>query len=175
MSLKEARKRASSESQNGKDPNPYVVPESEIRGLVGRLDILSLSTVAARFQIVADLTSGAFEEKIDRLDQSALMLIKQIAAEDNSEHYRRIMGAIIASLGQGRRGINAVHLTASLAVLMTFRWSPEHRAALDIYRQRLRSERLSRLDRVSRRGTSERSVSHPPNDQTTKTQHRRTG
>jgi hypothetical protein len=174
MSVREARKRSSNESRNGKDPNPYVVPESEIRGLVGRLDIRSLSTVAARFQMVADLTSGAFEEKLDRLDQSSLMLIKQIAAEDNSEHYRRIMRAIIAGLGQGRRGINAVHLTASLAVLMTFRWSPEHRSALDCYRHRLRIDKLSQLDGPPRRGTISRSTSRPPNDLLTKTQHRRT-
>jgi hypothetical protein len=178
MSLKEARKRASrasSKSQNGKDPHPYVVDESEIRGLVRSLDIRHLSTVAARFQIVADLTSGAFEERIDRLDQSDLMLINRIAAEDNSEYYRRIMRAIIAGVAQGRHGINAAHLTASLAVLMTFRWSPEYRSALDGYRHRLRRDKLNRLDRPTRRGTSGRSVSGPPNDQMTKTQQRRSG
>jgi hypothetical protein len=175
MSLKEARKRARSESQDGKDPHPYVVAESEIRGLVGSLDIHYMGTVAARFQIVADLTSGAFEESIDRLDPSDLILIKRIAAEGNSEYYRRIMGAIIASLDQGRQGINAAHLTASLAVLMTFRWSHEYRSALDDYRHRLRRDRLNRLDRPPRRGTSARSVSDPPNHQMAKTQQRRTG
>ena len=175
MSLKGARKRASSESQDDKDPHPYVVDESEIRGLVRSLDIRHLSTVAARLQIVADLTSGAFEERIDRLDQCDLMLIKQIAAEDNSEHYRRIMTAIIAGVGQGRHGINAAHLTASLAVLMTFRWSPEYRSALDGYRHRLRTDKLNRLDRPPRRNTSGRSVSRPANDQMTKTQQRRNG
>jgi len=175
MSLKQARKRASGETRNEKDPHPYVVAESEIRSLVGRLDIHSMRTVAARFQIVADLTSGAFEESIDRLDPSDLMLIKRIAAEGNSESYRRIMRAIIASLGQGRQGINAAYLTASLAVLMTFRWSPEYRSALDGYRHRLRREKLNRLDRPTRRGTGGRSISHPPNHQMTKAQQRRTG
>lgn len=174
MSLKEARKRASRESRNGKDPHPYVVAESEIRGLVGSLDIHYMSTVAARFQIVADLTSGAFEEKIDRLDPSDLMLIKRIASEDNSDCYSRIMRAIVAGLEQGRQGINAAHLTASLAVLMTFRWSPEYRSALDDYRHRLRRDKLNRLDRPPRRGTNGRSVSHAPNHQMPKTQQRRT-
>jgi hypothetical protein len=165
MSLKQARKRASSESRNGMDPHPYVVAESEIRGLVGSLDIHYMSTVAAQFQIVADLTSGAFEESIDRLDPSDLMLIKRIAAEGNSEYYRRIMSAIVAGLEHGRQGINAAHLTASLAVLMTFRWSPEYRSALDGYRHRLRSDKLKRIDRPTRRATSGRSVSHPRDDQ----------
>jgi hypothetical protein len=173
MSLKEARKLASTESRKGKDPHPYVVDESEIRALVGGLDIHHMSTVAARFQIVADLTSGAFEEKIDRLDSSDLMLIKRIANEDNSDYYRKIMRAIIASLGRGRQGINAAHLTASLAVLMTFRWSPEYRSSLDDYRHRLRRDKLNRLDRPPRRGTGGGSVS--ATQQTTKTQQRRTG
>ncbi|SRR6266404_991669 len=175
MSLKEPRKRASTVSRKGKDPHPYVVDESVIRALVGSLDIHRMSTVAARFQIVADLTSGAFEEKIDRLDSSDLMLIKRIAAEGTSEYYRTIMKAIIASLGQGRQGINAAHLTASLAVLMTFRWSLEYRSALDDYRHRLRRDKLNRLDRPPRRGTSGRSVPHSSNHQITKTPQRRTG
>jgi hypothetical protein len=166
MSLKEARKRASNESQNGEDPHPYVVAESEIRGLVGRLDIRSLSTVAARFQTVADLTSGAFDERKDPLDPSDLMLIKQIAAEDKRESYRRIMRAIITGVGQGQRGINAAHLTANLIVLMTFRWSPEYRLALDGYRHRLRVSKLNRLDRPSRSGAgAKQSISRSPNDQ----------
>lgn len=175
MGLKEARKRARTESRSGKDPHPYVVDESEIRALVGSLDIHYMRTVAARFQIVADLTSGAFEENIDRLGSSDLMLIKRIANEDDSDDYRGIMRAIIASLGEGRQGINAAHLTASLAVLMTFRWSPEYRSALDDYRHKLRRDKLNRLDRPPRRGTSGRSVSHPSNHQMTKTPQRRTG
>lgn len=154
MRVKEAKTPARSESREGKDPHPYVVAESEIRGLVGSLDIHCMSTVAARFQIVADLTSGAFEEKIDRLDRSDLLLIKRIAAEDNGAYCRRIMGAIVASLEQGRQGINAAHLTASLAVLMTFRWSPEHRSGMDDYRYRLRRDKLHRLDGLPRRGTT---------------------
>lgn len=175
MSLKGAIKQASSESQNGKDAHPYVLAESEIRGFVRSLDIRCLSTVAARFQIVADLTSGAFEQRIDRLDQSELMLIKRIAAEDNSQHYRRIMRAIIAGVGRGRHGINAAHLTASLAVLMTFRWSPEYRSALDGYRHRLRRDKLNRLDRPAPAVQAVRSGSRRRHDQMTKTQQRRTG
>jgi hypothetical protein len=158
--LKEARKRAGSESENEKDPYPYVVAESEIRSLVRSLDIQRLRTVAARFQIVADLTSGAFEERIDRLDPSDLMLIGRIAAEDNSEYYSRVMRAIIAGVGQGQDGINAAHLTASLAVLMTFRWSREYGSALDDYRQRLRRDKLNRLDRPASRGTDNPSRAH---------------
>ena len=116
--------------------HPFVVPESQIRDYVENLGIHDVGTVAARFQIVADLTESA----IGQLAPSALRRIKRIAAEDRNKHYRRIMEAIIAGIEQGSRGVNAAHLTANIAVQMIFRWSPEYFSALNGYRDVLRSE-----------------------------------
>jgi hypothetical protein len=113
------------------------------------LGIHDLCEVAARFQAVADLTSGAFEKRRNQLEQADLVLIERIAGEDNNKHYRRLMSAIIAGVGQGPRGINAAHLTASLAVQMTFRWSPEYFSALEGYRDKLRRQSLNQLDQPS--------------------------
>ena len=155
MTRKETRKE-NSESLKGKTPERYVVPESEIRRLVGSLDIHRLSIVAARFQIVADLTSGAFEERIDRLDQSALMLIKRIADEDNSARYRRLMKAIIAGVGQGRHGINAAHLTAGRVVELAFRCTSEYFSALHSYRRSLRLRLIDRTGHAAHAGRRSR-------------------
>ena len=129
-------------------PQKYVVPESEIRGLVGSISVIEVSTVAARFQVVADLTSGAFEERIDQLSASDLALIKRIAVEDNSTKYSSLMAAIINSIGDGRHGINAAHLTASRAVELAFRCTREYFSALNNYRRTLR---LRLLDGSSHR------------------------
>ena len=129
------------------NPQRYVVRESEIRDLVGSLSVLEISKVAARIQIIADLTSGAFEERIDELSESDLGLIKRIADEDNREHHRRLMTAIITGVGQGRHGINAAHLTASRAVELAFRCTREYFSALHSYRRELR--RLKLIDRSS--------------------------
>lgn len=138
MSIKEASKRASAESSKVKSPSPYAVPESEIRGFVESLGIHDLNAVAIRFQVVADLTSGSLKGRIDRLEPSDLLLIKQIAGESGDEDYRRIMAAIIAGVGQGPDGVNTAHLTASRAVEMAFRWTREYFSALDRYRKKLR-------------------------------------
>jgi hypothetical protein len=135
--------RKTSKKQDGRSlepatPQKYVVPESEIRDLVGGLSVVEVSTVAARFQVVADLTSGAFEERIDRLSVSDLALVKRIADEDNSTRYRRLMVAIIDSIGNGRHGINAAHLTASRAVELAFRCTGEYFSSLNNYRRTLR-------------------------------------
>jgi hypothetical protein len=134
------------ESIQGQTPQKYVVSESEIRDFVGSLGVLDISTVAARFQVVADLTGGAFEESKDQLGKSDLALIKRIADEDNSAPYRLLMKAVIAGVGQGRHGINAAHLTARRVVELSFRCTREYFSALHDYSRNLR---LRLLDRTS--------------------------
>ena len=157
MARRESKKE-DNESLRGKTPQKYVVPECEIRDFIGSLSVLDISTVAARFQVVADLTSGAFEESIDQLDESDLVLIKRIAGEDNSLPYRRLMTAIIAGVGQGRHGINAAHLTARRAVEIAFRCTREYFSALHSYRRSLRLRLLGRSSSVThaRRRSGER-------------------
>ena len=160
MSTKDASKIVSSESTQSKG-HPFVIPESEIRDYVENLGVHDVGSAAARFQLVADLTKNA----VDQLDQPALRRIKRLAVEDSNKHYRRIMEAIIAGTGQGSRGVSAAHMTASLAVQMIFRWSPEYFAALNSYRDNLRKRKLSLLERHSSRRTGRRSVLRVANDQ----------
>jgi len=151
MTVPRKASRQSSESPRGKNAGPYVIPESEIHEFVESLGILDITTQAARFQVVAELTSNAFEDKIDELDQSSLRLIEQMAREDDSEQFRRIMRAINAGVKQGRHGINAAHLTASRTVELAFRWTAEYLSALSSYRQELSGQTRLVLDRRSRR------------------------
>ncbi|HSO75935.1 MAG TPA: hypothetical protein VLU47_13960 [Blastocatellia bacterium] len=141
MSIKEVSKRASSESPNDKDPHPYVVPENEICDFVESLGIHDLNTTAVRFQVVADITSGALKGRVNRLKRADLRLIEQIAGEDDANAYRQIMAAIIAGVEQGPHGVNAAHLTASRAVELAFRWTREYFSALDRHRKKLRRMR----------------------------------
>lgn len=122
----------------------YVVPENEMRDFVGSLGVLDVGTVAARFQIIADLTSNAFEEQRDDLGSSDTALIKRIADEDKSPSYRHLMDEILMSTERGRHGINAAHLTASRVVELAFRCTREYFSALHSYRRYLRLELLQR-------------------------------
>lgn len=149
MTRKETRKETT-ESLKGKTPERYAVRECEIRDFVGSLSLLEISPVAARFQVVADLTSGAFEESIDQLNESDLALLKRIAHEYNSVHFHRLMSAIIASVGQGRHGINAAHLTARRAVELAFRCTREYFSALHSYRRNLRLRLLGQSSPAAR-------------------------
>jgi hypothetical protein len=135
----------------------YVVAESEIHDFVGSVGVLDINTIAARLQIVADLTSGAFEERIDQLSHSDLALIQRIAEEDTGVHHQRLMKAIIAGVHEGRQGINAAHLTASRVVELAFRCTRDYFSALHSYR---RAMRLRLLDRPTRIAKAARRAGH---------------
>ena len=141
MSIREQSKRANSESLKEEHPERYVVPESAIRDFIGSLSIHAVSSAVAGLQIVADITSDASENRIDRLRESDLQLLNQIASESSNRHYQRVMRAIIVGVGQGPHGINAAHLTANRAVELAFRWTHDYISALKQYRDKLRSMR----------------------------------
>jgi len=144
MTMPRREKKERTETKSSRYTQRYVISESELRSYVGSLSIVDVSAAAARLQIVADLTSGAFEERIDKLGNSDLALIKQIADEDTSAQYQQLMGAIIAGIAQGRHGINSAHLTASRVVELAFRCTREYFAALHCYRRNLRVGMLDR-------------------------------
>jgi hypothetical protein len=144
MTMSRREKKEHAEKISSRNPQRYVISESELRSYVGSLSIVDIGAAAARLQIVADLTSGAFEERIDNLGNSDLALIKQIADEDTSAQYQQLMGAIITGIAQGRHGINSAHLTASRVVELAFRCTREYFAALHCYRRNLRVGMLDR-------------------------------
>lgn len=141
MPKKESRKE---EASRETVPQKYVVDEREIRDFIVSLSVVDISTIAARFQIVADLTSGAFEERIDQLDESDLMLIKRIGREEFGPQYQRLMTAIIAAVAYERQGINAAHLTARRTVELAFRCTRDYFAALHDYSRNLRRTLIDR-------------------------------
>ena len=147
MSRREGKE--NTEAMSSRSPQRYVISESALRSYVGSLGIMEIGDAAARLQIVADLTSGAFEERIDNLGNSDIALIKQIADEDTSAQYQLLMNAIITGVAQGRHGINSAHLTASRAVELAFRCTREYFAALHCYRRNLRVGMLDRPFRAT--------------------------
>ena len=153
------RKKELNEPPIEKRPQKYVVDEQEIREFIGGLSVVHVTTVAARFQIVADLTSGAFEERIDKLDESELNLINRIARENNGERYQRLMTAILSAVEQNRHGINAAHLTARRVVELAFRCTRDYFTALHSFSRNLRLTLIDASPSPGRR-RSWKTVSH---------------
>ena len=148
MSIKEGSKRARAKSPKTEYPSGYVVPETALRDFIESVGVHDIGTVAARFQVVADVINGALlDEMTDALDPSDLRLIKQIANESNDQHYRQLMSSIIASVGDGRDALTAARATASRAVQLAFRWTRDYLLALNRYRGKLRRMRRAARSR----------------------------
>lgn len=139
MRMKEESKRARTKSVKRDYSEGYGIPEDAIRALIGSLHVNEISVVAATFQIIADLTKDAFENRREGLDPPALKLIKKLALQRSDEPYARIVKAIVASVAQGPHGINAAHLVATRVVALAFRWTREYASALRKYKDKLRA------------------------------------
>jgi hypothetical protein len=122
-------------------PDSYVVPESEIRALVGEVPFKQIDAFAARMQVIADCTTQPIEGQArNELDKHEMEMIKRVGAQDRRKRYREVMKAVRGAVERGgREGIDAAHRTARLAVQQAFRWTPEYLYALRQYENRLRA------------------------------------
>jgi hypothetical protein len=123
-----------------KYPDRYVIPESEIRDLVGELTIEQMDAFAVRMQVIADATKQPGEGPArNKLDKFAIQRISQVAAEEKRKRYQKVMEAIKAAVERGgREGIDVTHRTACLAVKLALEWTPEYLSTLRQYQQKLR-------------------------------------
>lgn len=132
------------------NPHGYVVPESEIRELVGNQLLKNLNDFAARMQAIVDATTctytaAHFREVAtlakDRLTDTDIRLIRLVSSQDRSRQYQRVMKAILDAMEQGPEGIRAVRRTAALAVRLAFAWTSTYNSALLEYENDLTAGR----------------------------------
>jgi hypothetical protein len=139
IARKKARK-SNSESLEGRDPQQYVVPESEIRELVGNLRIREAQRAAMCLLIVDNAARAIGEDKTESGELN-LRLIKEMAAEEECRQIRRIIKAIIAAIGHGAEGIDAARLTITRFIEFAFENHPGSDSAEGPYNNKLRKIR----------------------------------
>jgi hypothetical protein len=131
-------------------PHGYVVPESEIRELVGNQLLKNLNDFAARMQVIVEATtctySAAHFREVatlakDRLTEGDIRMIRRVAGQDRSRQYQRLMKAILDAIEHGPEGIRAVRRSAALAVRLAFAWSSTYNSALLEYENDLAASR----------------------------------
>ncbi len=136
MSMLERKVKRANESSNIEFFHQgYLIPESEIRKFIERLQINEINTVASRLQAVADLTSRSTD---GRLATSCVQRIKRTARESKNKQYQKLMQAIISAVEQGPAGIHAANQTANRAVEIAFNWTYEYMVAFGQYKKSLR-------------------------------------
>src|ERR1041385_8543594 len=121
-------------------PSGYVLPEPEVQELFEETRHDQIDTVAARMQVVVDVTDKAAGGKLAAVD---LQYLKQVAAEDPRPDHQRLMQALLQAVAGGKAGLAAARQTAAYLVERYFLFSRERYLGLKMYEARLRRSRLA--------------------------------
>jgi hypothetical protein len=135
---KNGARRKSLPSSEPKYPGGYVLPEPDIHTLFDNTRHDQIEAVAARMQVVADVTGKSVDSKLGEAD---LQHLKQIATENLRPDHQRLMQAILRAVEDGPEGIEAARRTAACLVEMYFLFSRERYLGLKLYEVRLRRSR----------------------------------
>jgi hypothetical protein len=149
--------------ETGKKPRLFkglVVPEREIISLVGNLLVKDLDFFAQRMHLIVETTCQTVfalslkeNETLtkDRLSQTDIQTLKQLAREDKSEPFQRVIRAILEAVKRGPEGIRAANRTASFGVKVAFGWSQDYYSALWEYENGLFARRHRQKKRAGKR------------------------
>ncbi|MEK6300865.1 MAG: hypothetical protein AABO41_09100 [Acidobacteriota bacterium] len=139
MSIKEGRKRASAKSPRRKYPEGFVVPESEIRELASSLRIREAQDAALCLLVINEAAKAIGAAQTHQADNGELnlLLIKQMAREEECRRIRRIIKAIIAAIEQGAEGVLAARLTITCFIEFAFEYMPDPGVAARLYNGKL--------------------------------------
>ena len=146
IARKKARK-SMSELLEGKNPQPYVVPEGEIRELAANLRIGEAHAAGLCLLVIGEAVKAIVEGKTESRETN-VRLIKRIQSEEECRPIRQIIKAIIAAIEQGAEGIYAACLTITRFLEFTFEFVPDQRTAERLYKEKLR--RIRKTTRSSR-------------------------
>ena len=123
---------------------PCVIPESEIQAFIGELRIRESQVVLARLLIVVFAAIELMQCRLaGQLDETRLLLIKQIAREGKNKRYRHMLDEIVAVLGSGKegeewmKGFGSVCMTIGRAFECASKSLPDYAAVRLVYEERL--------------------------------------
>ena len=127
---------------------PCLVPESEIRAFVSNLRNRETYTIMSKLLIIAFATIELMQDKIEgEPDPEILLLIKQMARENDNKRYSHMMREIVSTLDSGKageewmKGLRSVCMTISRAIEYTERLLPDPQTARKIYEGKLEEVR----------------------------------
>ena len=137
---KNTKRRKRLPAKGSQYPSGCVLPEREVQELFEETRHDQIDTVAARMQLVVDVTNKAAG---GRLAQADLQCLKQVATEDPRPDHQRLMQALLQAVASGKAGLAAARQTATSLVERYFLFSRERYLGLKMYEARLRRSRLA--------------------------------
>ena len=135
---KNTKRRKSLTAEESQYPGGYVLPESDLHTLFENTHYNQIEAIAARLQLIVDLTDKPVDGKLAATD---LQDLEQVAAEDTRPDQQQLMQALLQAVEDGPAGLAAARQTAARLVEWYFVFSRERYLSLKMYEARLRRSR----------------------------------
>lgn len=124
-----------------KYPNGLLLPESEIQELVLNLRVGEAHAAGLCLLVIGEAVRAIVEDKTARRETN-VRLIKKIENEEECRPIQRLIKAITDAIEQGAEGIYAACLTITRFLEFAFDYSPDHRVASRLYKNKLSKLRM---------------------------------
>lgn len=125
-------------SDEENSPSCYLLPETEIRDFVEDLRFRKSHQVTLRLIAAALAIIESMQNRIDgRSNRANLLLVRQMAREENNKRYRQLMEAVASAIEPGRERFDSAYLTVARALEYVYESLPQYSKARRFYAERL--------------------------------------
>jgi hypothetical protein len=121
-----------------KSPATYVVPEKEIRALIGGLRINKSYDVTVRLGAAALAVVQSMQNRIkSKSNEANILLLKQLAQEYKNKQFQELIDAVIAAIEPEKDDFNSAFLTLARALEFVYGSLPVYSAAREFYEEKM--------------------------------------
>jgi hypothetical protein len=118
----------------------YLVPEKEIRALIGGLRINKSYDVTVRLGAATIAVVQSMQNRIkNKPNEANVLLLKQMAEEYKNKQFQDLINAVITAIEPDQEEFNSAFLTLARALEFVYGSLPVYSAAREFYDQQISS------------------------------------
>lgn len=121
-----------------KSQDTYIVPEKEIRALIGGLRINKSYAVTLRLGAAALVVIESMQNRIkSKSNEANILLLRQLAQEYKNKQFQELINAVIAAIEPEKDDFNSAFMTLARALEFVYGSLPVYSAARKFYEERI--------------------------------------
>jgi hypothetical protein len=126
------------ENPQRKSQASYVVPEQDIRTMIGGLRIHKTHDVTLRLSAAALAVVESMQNHVSaKSNESIIHLLRQLTKEYKNKQYQDLMNAVIAAIESDKDTMNSAYLTLARALEFVNGSIAVHSSARQFYEERM--------------------------------------
>jgi len=116
----------------------YLIPEKEIRALIGGLRINKSQAVTLRLSAAALAVVESMQNRIkSKSNEANVLLLRQMAEEYKNKQFQDLINAVIAAIEPGKDDYNVAFVTLARALEFVYGSLPVYSSAREFYEERM--------------------------------------